>query len=269
METIKKGTSRKSSTILLQELLRKAGYDISVDGDFGPGTDRAVRDFQKKNKLEADGVVGPKSWMKLMVLFPDYFEKLTTKFLSQNDINRVAKDLGVEPAAVKAVREVEAGGSGFQGERPKILFEGHWFWKRLKAHGIDPSKHKAGNEDIVYSRWTTKYYKGDQFARLEKAKKIHEDAALESASWGLFQIMGYHWKALGYKSAKDFVKKMYKSEGEHLKAFAAFLKANNLVQPLKDLNWAKFARGYNGPGYKKNKYDTKMAAAYKKNKENG
>lgn len=269
METIKKGTSRKGATILLQELLRKAGYNVAVDGDFGPGTDKAVRDFQKKNGLEADGVVGPKSWMKFTVMFPDYFKKLTAKFLSQKDINKVAKDLGVEPAAVKAVREVEAGGSGFRGERPKILFEGHVFWKQLKKHGINPQQHRAGNENILYPRWTKqirKYYKEDQYARLEKAKKINEAAALESASWGLFQLMGYHWESLDYASVKAFVKLMHKSEGEHLKAFARFLKANNLVAPLKALDWAKFARGYNGPGFRQNKYDEKLAAAYKRNK---
>jgi len=267
VETIKKGTQKKSATILLQESLRKAGYDVSCDGIFGPGTDKALRNFQKKNGLVADGVVGPKSWMKFVVLFPEHFKRLTKRFLSQADINQVAKDLEVEPAAINAVREVEAGGTGFQGERPKILFEGHVFYKQLKKHGIDPAKHLAGNEDILYSKWnksTRKYYKLDQYARLEKARKINAAAAMESASWGLFQIMGYHWQPLGYKSASKFVKQMHKNEGEHLKAFAAYLKANNLVKPLQDLDWATFARGYNGSGYKENQYDTKMASAYKR-----
>ena len=170
METIKKGTQKKSATILLQESLRKAGYDVSTDGIFGPGTDQAVRDFQKKHNLVADGVVGHKSWMKFMVLFPKLFERLAKRFLSQKDINKVAKDLEVEPAAINAVREVEAGGTGFQGERPKILFEGHVFYKQLKKHGIDPAQHAAGNEDILYPDWSAsnrKYYKMDQYARLK------------------------------------------------------------------------------------------------------
>ena len=269
METIRKGTTKKGATVLLQELLREAGYEVGVDGSFGPGTDTAIRDFQHKNGLEADGVVGPKTWMKFTLMFPDHFQKMVDKFLSQQDINDVATDLGVEPAAVKAVREVEAGGAGFRGQRPKILFEGHIFWKRLKAQGIDPQQHRVGNENIVYPKWTKairKYYKEDQYKRLEKAKAINENAALESASWGLFQIMGYHWESLGYASVQEFVALMEKNEGEHLKAFARFLKANNLVRFLKTLDWAKFARGYNGPGYKANKYDEKLAAAYERNK---
>lgn len=50
----------------LQELLRKHGYDIKVDGKFGSGTEQAVRDFQKAHKLAIDGRVGPKTLEKLV-----------------------------------------------------------------------------------------------------------------------------------------------------------------------------------------------------------
>ncbi len=43
---------------LLQALLKTHGYDLPVDGDFGPRTDTAVRDFQRRSGLEADGYVG-------------------------------------------------------------------------------------------------------------------------------------------------------------------------------------------------------------------
>ncbi len=45
----------------LQELLNELGYEIKVDGDYGRGTKEAVRDFQKKNNLDADGNFGPKT----------------------------------------------------------------------------------------------------------------------------------------------------------------------------------------------------------------
>ena len=50
---------------ILQEILRRHGYDVTVDGKFGKGTERAVRDFQKANGLAADGRVGPKTLEKL------------------------------------------------------------------------------------------------------------------------------------------------------------------------------------------------------------
>lgn len=101
-----------------------------------------------------------------------------------------------------------------------------------------------------------------EYDRLDRAKAIHADAALESASWGLFQIMGFHWKNLDYPSVKNFVELMYQSEGEQLVAFGRFLKANSLVDHLRNHDWAKFARGYNGSAYKRNRYDEKLAQAY-------
>ncbi|MBT6176540.1 MAG: peptidoglycan-binding protein [Deltaproteobacteria bacterium] len=41
----------------LQEALLKAGISVTVDGDFGPGTLRAVKEFQGKEGLTPDGVV--------------------------------------------------------------------------------------------------------------------------------------------------------------------------------------------------------------------
>lgn len=45
----------------LQESLQKAGITVSVDWVFGPGTDKAVKEFQQKNSLDADGIVGAKT----------------------------------------------------------------------------------------------------------------------------------------------------------------------------------------------------------------
>jgi lysozyme family protein len=54
---IKKG-SKGESVKWLQYELNKRGYKLSVDGDFGTKTEAAVKDFQSKNKLVVDGIVG-------------------------------------------------------------------------------------------------------------------------------------------------------------------------------------------------------------------
>jgi hypothetical protein len=50
-----------SDVVKLQEKLKKAGITVGVDGEFGPGTDKAVKEFQQKKSLTADGIVGSKT----------------------------------------------------------------------------------------------------------------------------------------------------------------------------------------------------------------
>jgi len=184
-------------------------------------------------------------------------------------IIKVAKENSLEPAAVKAVISVESGGNGFLSNNlPKILFEGHIFWKELLNHNIDPNKYIKGNENILYQKWTTQYYSEDQYKRLEKAKLINQECALLSASWGLFQIMGFNFKSCGYNSVLDYVNDMYKNEDLQLQAFINFIKNDsngNKYDALKNKNWKLFASLYNGPKYYENNYDIKLEKYYKEN----
>lgn len=50
---------------MLQSVLNGAGASLKVDGDFGPATERAVRAFQEKHGLVADGICGPYTWEAL------------------------------------------------------------------------------------------------------------------------------------------------------------------------------------------------------------
>lgn len=199
---------------------------------------------------------------------------MNSKSLTNSDITAAALELGVDEATIHAVIDVEAAGSGFieagSGHIdplvPKILFEAHILWKRLKAHGFDPAPLMAGNEDILSPHWNKSLYKGGikEYQRLEKATLIHLASALESASWGLFQVMGYHWKALGYPSAQEFVNRMYDNEREHLFAFIKYVQVNHLANALRNHDWEAFAEGYNGPGYKANRYDEKLKKAWER-----
>lgn len=50
---------------IAQKLLLKLGYKLELDGDFGKKTKKAVKKFQKKLNIKADGVIGPKTWSLL------------------------------------------------------------------------------------------------------------------------------------------------------------------------------------------------------------
>ena len=69
LEVLKKG-SAGDQVETLQRILKSYGYDLGstcpFDGDFGSKTDAAVRSYQKKNGLTSDGVVGEKTWKKLL-----------------------------------------------------------------------------------------------------------------------------------------------------------------------------------------------------------
>jgi predicted chitinase len=57
--------SKGATVRSLQQRLSDLGYTLGVDGNFGPGTAKAVVAFQQKNNLAQDGVVGPNTWAAL------------------------------------------------------------------------------------------------------------------------------------------------------------------------------------------------------------
>lgn len=177
--------------------------------------------------------------------------------LDDTAIADAAKKLGVEAAAVRAVIDVESRGGFLPDGRPKILFERHYF-SRLTKGRFDTS-----HPGISNGKWGG-YGAGGahQYDRLNAAIALDRDAALRSASWGLFQIMGDHCKTLGFADVEAFVAAMVSGEAAQLDAFVTFVKKNRLDDELVRHDWAAFARGYNGPAYKENHYDTKLAAAY-------
>ena len=61
--TLQKG-SQGDEVKKWQEYLNTQGYGLSVDGDFGDKTYNATIDYQTKNGLGADGIVGEKTWGK-------------------------------------------------------------------------------------------------------------------------------------------------------------------------------------------------------------
>lgn len=194
-------------------------------------------------------------------------EKLTNEMIAD-----IARKNQIDPAALLAVKEVESNGGGFlPNGKPKILFEGHIFY-RLLAQSVNTAHLNLlckQYPNIVYPTWNrSKYFGGDrEYIRLANALSINHAAALKSASWGMFQIMGMNYAQCGCKDIDEFVGKMKSSEEDQLMLTIRFLKNNHLCSALNTHNWASFARSYNGPSYAANKYDIKLAQAYLKYKD--
>jgi hypothetical protein len=262
MKTIKMGDSGKEVS-LLRDCLVRNGYQVNDGNAFTEATKAVVIEFQKRNGLVADGIVGYGTWEALLFSGRPASEKLTNE-----DFVLLAQLLDCEPAALKSVQEVETGGRGgfFAPGKPAILFEGHIFWNQLKKRGIDPAKHTSGNENILYPKWEKGHYSGGigEYNRLEQARKIHREAADASASWGMFQIMGFNFALCGEKSVESFVNAMCESERKQLILAGRFIRQSGMLTALQAKNWTEFAKRYNGPAYAQNRYDEKLAKAYAK-----
>lgn len=265
-QTLKPG-DRGQAVTQLQRQLNAQGMSLYVDGDYGAVTAAAVRSFQQQRGLVIDGVAGEKTLLALQGL-------TDCRHLTQRDLQRAADRLGVELAAIMAVNAVESRGHGFlDNGKPVILFERHVMYRRLKdlaSSGDDPSLNLgllaalAQTSPAIVNPRPGGYAGGTaEHQRLALARQINDTVAIESASWGLFQLMGFHWQLLGYESAQAFAQAMATSEGAQLDAFVRFIEADPVLhKALKARRWADFAKRYNGPEYKKNLYDTKLQRAY-------
>lgn len=246
----------------LQAALNRHGASLFIDGDFGEKTESAVMGFQRTTGLVVDGIAGTKTLQALAGAD-------CSCLLKESDLIRAADRLGIELATIKAVNEVESRGTGFVAPgKPAILFERHIMHRQLlRAEGQDTAARvatlAAQHPDLINPR--PGGYAGGlaEYPRLARAKMIDEEFAIEATSWGLFQIMGFHWLALGYATAQQFEQAMQASEANQLDAFIRFIEADPaLHKAIKNRKWATVARLYNGPAYARNMYDVKLARAY-------
>jgi hypothetical protein len=180
--------------------------------------------------------------------------------LSSEGLAAVTDKLGVYAAEIWAVLTVETRGCGFLADRrPLILFERHIFSRETRGR-FD----KAAPE-VSQPHWGGYGAGGGhQYDRLQQAIRLDRTAALRSASWGIGQVMGFHAERVGYRDVEAFVSAMCESENAQLNAMAGEIASNGLDKGLRAHDWSSFARGYNGPLYAQNHYDTRLSAAFQK-----
>lgn len=179
--------------------------------------------------------------------------------VTDSEIAAIALRLGCTPKQVRAVAKVESGGAAFDKQgRPKILFERHLF------HRLTDGKFSVS----AFSNSDGGGYGEDSWEKLTQAACKDADAAFAAASWGRFQVLGLHWKALGYPSPIDMAYTAVTSEAGHYTMLARYVEANGMKPAIKALSadpetCRAFAKGYNGPAYRQFNYHTKLAEAMK------
>ncbi len=172
---------------------------------------------------------------------------------------------GLEPAAVLAVIGVESGGRVLcrvDGRmEPPIRWEGHYFDRlcrpdvreRARAAGLSsPTPGAIANPAGQAGRWRI----------LREAAALDREAAYSSVSWGVGQVMGAHWRALGYASVEALADEARSGLEGQARLMLRFIGHCGLAGALRAHDWARFASVYNGPAYRRNGYDSRLAAAY-------
>lgn len=184
-----------------------------------------------------------------------------------SEIAAVATENGIEPAALLAVAEVESGGRVYATvngrHEPLIRFEGHYFDRRLNGATREQAR-AAGLSSPVAGIIANPASQTARWRMLTRAMAIDRKAACESVSWGLGQVMGAHWAWLGFSSVDALVEEARGGAAGQVRLMVRYIVKAGLRDALAGHDWARFARGYNGPNYRKNRYHTRLAAAYRR-----
>ena len=189
---------------------------------------------------------------------PEADRKVRYDTLTEEDFTIIARELGVEVAAIKAVVRIEAGEKlqGFWAPGvPVANYEQSLYNKysgKTKGRKIKDAKVPSGLSGYALKEWTS----------LTNARKNNADAADMGTYWGMFQIGGFNYKLCGCGSVEEMVEKICDSEFSQLKMFAVFIRNSGMLESLQKKDWVAFARKYNGPSYAKRGYHTRMAKAY-------
>lgn len=185
----------------------------------------------------------------------------------RNAVKAAAAKYNVPVANVMAVVEVESAGAIYARvdgrNEPVIRWEGHYFDRRLQG----ARRELARRQGLASPKAGKVRNPGSQQARWDKLVKpataIDADAAFQSMSWGVGQVMGSHAKALGFADAKELAAHARSGVAGQVDLMMRYCKEFDLIDELQRGDFRGFARGYNGPkapgSYAKN-----MAAAAKR-----
>ena len=220
----------------LQTWLNSKGAKLTIDGQWGPATRSAVIETFRNTDAPA---------------------------VTPAELKMYADSLGVTARQLATVGVVESAGGGWDDTGLlKCLFERHYAWRRIKVAIPFLSDPTPGG----YTIDADKDGVNDSWEKLaDLTGRVGFNIAAECASFGRFQIMGAHWKALGYDTVADFIWRLSRTEAAHYDALCRFVKVNGLAPAMRAISddpadCLAFARGYNGKGQKG--YDTRLALAY-------
>ncbi len=248
-------------------------YEVSVNGQFG----FVHHDYLRLAQSPEDGYVRVEGGVdgeddadlrpdKLLPLAPRGVARKVARTWNNYGrlLERLATEKCIDVACIIAVLCVESSGAGFQksnNNRMIIRFENHKFWKYWgRQHAEDFNAHFKFASGKV---WTGHKWRIDEHSDwikfhgnqkkewdvLEFARNLNDEAALLSISMGAPQIMGFHFKRLGYASVQEMFDHFNRGIEAHIHGLFDFLDSA-MTKDLQHMDFRSFAGRYNGSGQK-------------------
>lgn len=183
---------------------------------------------------------------------------MDNKSLTNAQIYDIATKNGYEYKALKSIIQVESGQHGFSDTTGRIIiqFEPSWFKRECKDW----------QKDTVHVTWESNKV-GDQtqeWQAFNNAFAENANAAMESASIGMMQLMGFHYAEIGFKTVGAMWDDAKIGEANQILQAVKWIKTvPQLDNALKAKDWATVAYYYNGEDYKQFHYDTRLISAYR------
>lgn len=167
------------------------------------------------------------------------------EIMKNNELNVMVKEaarmFGFTFHALRAVIEVETGGVGFDPVTRKIIIQFEPAWFRKKAPYAPSGKWSVNKVERQSQEWIAF---NDAFA-------ANPNAAMESTSVGLGQIMGFHFSRLGYKSVGDMWDDAKRGIERQIWQLCKFIKTDaRLMRAMLAEDWTDFATIFNGAGFR-------------------
>lgn len=172
--------------------------------------------------------------------------------ITKQEYQELSEEFGIPAVNIKKIVAVESGGLGFSKETGKIIIQFEPSWFKRKAPYTPSGKWSLNKVDKQTEEWKAF---NDAFSK-------NPNAAMESTSVGLMQVMGFHYKLLGFKTIGEMWDYAKTSEVNQLRLGLRFIKTNKkMYNAIITGDWDTFAYFYNGEQYKKFDYANRLRLA--------
>ena len=173
---------------------------------------------------------------------------------SYNSLEKFSVDKNIDPNLLLALIKVESSGNCFDSSNyPTLRFECHKFNERNLDEKVNCDIGDKGFSEV--SSQTNKN-------AFQNARKIDENNAILSTSFGCYQILGENYEKVGYSSPLSFLEDIEKSEEKQTEIFLKFIENTpGLIFAISQKDFDRIALLYNGPSNTK-EYSEKLENAY-------